>query len=602
MIDEGVQDQPVSDQRLGEFCAVVYFHGMGSQRRYEEVSRLVEAIDVYLHNSREQRDQDLGYIYRIRPRLEQRSDDPDKTISYVRTYYKGSSEEPDTRQARFFEVYWAPVMAGQGGVRDVLKWMFKQVRRPFEAARAPWRERQRLRRSALMQIYENKSTWPPEVEDHDFRDLLQDYDAFEGHAARRTYQRGLFRDFMADLTERYSSKNAAKLERLRCLAQAWKKRYALSELYAGFTIVTMALGLLLVAGLAVGILLLLLQLLGGSNVYGVIQDHLPAMLVDRVKPTWMNSIALGGLLATFLGLSGFLTSYMGDVQAWTTYEETNTKHLLRQKVIDAGVATLKHVLSHERCARVVIVSHSLGTSVAHDTLLALARLNKASPDHRQDPIAGPLPLTKISHFVSIASPIDKVQYLFESYKSKFHRYKRVVEELRGDIGDIPFTRNTKPYVHWINYWDEGDIISGPLHSPSARNSLINRVDNVHVPNFLFPAPGASHAGYFINRKVIGELFEMIFFNQYSFAEADGNDGQAKDYAALYREPGDARGMARFFFSIAAILVYLGFAYAITLVFGFPAIQSLLVSLITLAVTVIAGGYLFSSARGHRHPI
>jgi len=30
------------------YSSVVYFHGMGSQRRYEETSRLIDSIDRYL--------------------------------------------------------------------------------------------------------------------------------------------------------------------------------------------------------------------------------------------------------------------------------------------------------------------------------------------------------------------------------------------------------------------------------------------------------------------------------------------------------------------------------------------------------------------------
>jgi hypothetical protein len=111
-------------------------------------------------------------------------------------------------------------------------------------------------------------------------------------------------------------------------------------------------------------------------------------------------------------------------------------------VLTQTIATFSHVLNDPTCERVTIVAHSLGTSIAHDALLALTRRNRAH--QAGDPIAGPVPLKKIEHFVTMGSPIDKIEYFFESYSSSSHRYKRVIEALRGDIGTPPFSRNGKP--------------------------------------------------------------------------------------------------------------------------------------------------------------
>ncbi|MGD9332157.1 MAG: hypothetical protein PVJ53_12650, partial [Desulfobacterales bacterium] len=93
-----------------------------------------------------------------------------------------------------------------------------------------------------------------------------------------------------------------------------------------------------------------------------------------------------------------------------------------------GVDLISHVLQDPDCKRAVMVAHSLGTAVAHDVLLQAARHNRAY--NATDPISGPIPLEKMTHWVTFGSPIDKIQYFFESYKSRHHRYKRVVEELR----------------------------------------------------------------------------------------------------------------------------------------------------------------------------
>jgi pimeloyl-ACP methyl ester carboxylesterase len=233
-----------------------------------------------------------------------------------------------------------------------------------------------------------------------------------------------------------------------------------------------------------------------------------------LKADWKTVVAIAASLAGLVGIGRFLTDYLGDVEAWATYEETDIKHMARNKVLDQSLELLTHVLGDPACERVTVIAHSLGTSVAHDALLALTRRNRAFKP--EDPIAGPVPMNKIEHFVTMGSPIDKIEYFFESYSSPSHRYKRVVEALRGDIGAPPFTRNRHPYIHWINFWDQGDAISGALHSPASAVDFNQRVDNVHVANFGFRS-GASHGGYFNNRTVIDALFRIIYRRDGSFA-------------------------------------------------------------------------------------
>lgn len=61
-------DEPRNRER--QYTAVVYFHGMGSQRRYEELSRLVHALDIYDHLRPE--DPGWGRLRFIRAVLEAR--------------------------------------------------------------------------------------------------------------------------------------------------------------------------------------------------------------------------------------------------------------------------------------------------------------------------------------------------------------------------------------------------------------------------------------------------------------------------------------------------------------------------------------------------
>jgi hypothetical protein len=132
------------------YSSVVYFHGMGSQRRYEETSRLIDCLDRHLVGQH-RAGNSLGMLRNIRVRVEplrsaQASSD---IVGYIRTVFAAGPQVREAMSVRFYEVYWAPIMAGNKSPWGVAKWLFKQLLRPWRTLRSPWRERQRLRRASL---------------------------------------------------------------------------------------------------------------------------------------------------------------------------------------------------------------------------------------------------------------------------------------------------------------------------------------------------------------------------------------------------------------------------------------------------------------------
>ncbi len=331
-----------------------------------------------------------------------------------------------------------------------------------------------------------------------------------------------------------------------------------------------------------------------------VADGLP-QLGAPLKADWKTAIAVAGSIAILVGLGRFLSNYLGDVEAWATYEETDVKYMARDKVIDRGLELLTHVLGDPACERVTVVAHSLGASVAHDALLALTRRNRAQKPG--DPIAGPVPLHKIEHFVTMGGPIDKIEYFFESYSSASHRYKRVVEALRGDIGTPPFTRNRNPHIHWINFWDQGDAISGALHSPAGAVNFNQRVDNVHVANFSFPHPGASHSGYFNNRTVIDALFRIIYLRAGSFRTlTQPAPGKPYDYESVYEGPGEPLGTRSTYALLAFATPPLVVVGLLALLFNLRLVGYGAIGLAAAAAITLAAGYLVSRFTGQRNAI
>src|SRR5262245_38689735 len=85
-----------------------------------------------------------------------------------------------------------------------------------------------------------------------------------------------------------------------------------------------------------------------------------------------------------------------------TYEETDEKNKKRADILARATERLEHVLLDHRCARVIVVAHSLGTAIAADALLQLGRHNRAR--NPENPIAGPVALEKIVCLVTMGSP------------------------------------------------------------------------------------------------------------------------------------------------------------------------------------------------------
>jgi hypothetical protein len=582
----------------GAYSSVVYFHGMGSQRRYEETSRVIDSLDRYMATKRDS-NESLGYLRDIGAKVEllRPATPTNDTVAYIHTRFMMDAKGKQAHEVRFYEAYWAPVMAERKSAWAIVKWIFRQPLRPWITLRTPWRERQRLRRASLVALFEHDRANGKRIAEKHYVDLLRFYNDFEGLDAQRRFADGTFDEFLSFVAQQCKD-DATRLQGCETLARAWFHAYRLSELRNAACLAVMAFTLALAAAAVVlGILLGLQSALAFAPL-----AELLGKFGEPPKADWRGAAAVGVVLLSLFGITRFLTEYLGDVEAWATYEETDLKHVARNKVLDQSLQILTHVLSDPKCKRVTIVAHSLGTSIAHDTLLALLRRNMA---HRPnpDPIAQPVPLVKIEHFVTMGSPIDKIEYFFESYSSASHRYKRVVESLRGDIGTPPFSRNNKPFVHWINFWDRGDVISGALHSPASAVNVRHRVDNVHVASFWFPVPGASHAGYFTHRTVIDTLFNVIYRRAWSFRTlTQPATNQSYDYDSVYLGPGEPAGIQSICITVALLLPLLALLALADWLFGMPLAWYVGAGGASAAAIFLLGTYLISRVVGQRNRI
>ena len=499
-----------------KITALVYFHGMGDQKRYEEVSRLVDALDRYDHES-----QNRGFRG-IKAELESPKTDTGREVGYINSIFTNTKNlQPARAPFRFYEAYWANLTAGGVPTKDVLGWLLKQSTIPLKALFLPWRALPRLKRAVLMEKVQSQRM---EIDKNDLKHLLERYDKFENWDARRQYPKGTLRDFIDFLHD--GQEDVSRVKRLTLIAQKWRFQYVVYNLFSFFFLFTILL--------AAGLIML--------GLFAIVAFFLKE--ATPFTPTWVTNIlgedaldptksanvllAISAVLAA-LRIPYFLREYMGDVYFWATYEETAEKHQKRRAILTHCANYVEHVLRTD-CERVVIVAHSLGSTIAFDTILELERRNQALSKSSSISNTTLIPLKKIQHFITMGSPIDKIHYFFENQTSNYHRYNRIVEDIRGDISTSPFLQAKKPHIHWINFWDKADIISGSLQTPEGKMESSLRVDNHQISSFHFPFPGEAHLAYFENKKVIKTIYQSLFNNDYNFHTISAQKGK-KDYSS-----------------------------------------------------------------------
>ncbi|MBE0671222.1 MAG: hypothetical protein IH588_11585 [Anaerolineales bacterium] len=553
---------PLKETRPKKHTAVIYFHGMGDQKRYEEVSRLIDALDRYDYESKNK-----GFRG-IDADLEPPNSDLTREVGYIDSVFIQRKETEITRSVfRFYEAYWANLTAGGVGPREVLTWILKQSIIPLKLLLLPWRDMQRVKRAVLTENWNKIQSQRKDIQDNDLKYLLTIYDEFESWPARRQYPQGRMRQFIEFISQR--KEDAARRERLSWIARKWQRHFLTSNLFTFLTIITFLL--------AAGLILL--------GLFAIISFVLKE--ATSFTPTWVTSLlgeealnpastanillAISAVLAA-TRIPYFLSEYMGDVYFWTTYEETAEKHQKRRAILDHCANVVEHVLRTD-CDRIIIVAHSLGSTIAFDTILELERRNRAAAKSTSA-ATSKISLEKIQHFITMGSPIDKIHYFFENQTSSYHRYNRVVEDIRGDISKPPFINRRKPQIHWINFWDKADIISGSLQTPEGRKQPEIRVDNYEVSSFHFPFPGEAHLAYFENKEVIETIYRAIFLNDYNLASVSSQRGK-KNYAARLVGPGKGVKVTQLVQALILFLPWLITAYLAVRALELPTLEPLL---------------------------
>jgi hypothetical protein len=498
------------------YTAVVVFHGMGQQRHYESVWRLIQALDEFVFRRADvpgAKFIDKRLLLKTRRERLRNETGPvgEEEIVYTEVQHVAVDV---AGHARFYEGYWAPATVGGTSALSVLGWLLRQVPRPLQVLAASWRAFARLRRAGLVGLVqgdgaqrrpENRAPDPARV-------LMQRYDEF---CRWRPPAEASFFDFLFYV--RNSVRDPAQRQAQLATLWRWWRRHHGALLRSA--------ALLLLAGLAIASLGLLALLGSLAFLRAVSGWGWLAGLFDSVgfalKVEFGTAVSLLAAAAAMFGVSAFLRDAVGDVQQFVTYEEADVLHERRERVLAAARKSLRHVLADPLCERVLVFAHSLGSAVALDTLLALRAHNECAAPRQSGEtyMQGPIALHKLEHLVTCGSPIDKIALFFATLRSDVAGFERMVDDLRGDVGDIPFSKaGGQPHMHWVNFWDRGDPISGAIDTVVPALLRRQRVDNVRLASFLWPDVAASHEAYFEHPAVVGHLYDAVFLGGASFAE------------------------------------------------------------------------------------
>jgi hypothetical protein len=252
---------------------------------------------------------------------------------------------------------------------------------------------------------------------------------------------------------------------LAAIAKTWVQRKALAKHRAAIWHRALAIAIVAV--------------FGGVMIYGMAA----AKFASGKSMGWDGVLFLTLIFVAFqIGyalLIDFIVNFFGDVQIYTTRDENEAKFYgLRDAIMDTAVTALLRAVTPERNGgyeydRVVLLSHSLGGTIATD---AITRLKQAC---EQGALTAEQ-FNKVRAFVMLGSSLEKTNYFFDvagaspsvSYEEwRGKAYERI---FCSDVGVLDKKDGAK--IFWLNYWYFQDPICDEIrtYADVCRNEKGNR--------------------------------------------------------------------------------------------------------------------------------
>lgn len=619
--------------------AVIYVHGMGSQRRNEETSRLIDALDYYLvsrssekDTTGKKKDPTEGLTYEnIRVR---RLDENTYIRPQIASYRNDVTNEK--LEITFFEGYWAPETAINIHSLVVLNWLFKYLWTPLKIIWADWDKYATIKRIALINILHD--AWHDEVKDkkipkyqsrgetaceensiyekiglEKYVNLLEYYiyynrvdliqksndflSLFRWNLFLKRFKKFLYDDLDVENANKISSDGIKEVPRFKDvkthtslseekgfhqslsddnfkrkelfdLLKNWIRTFYAMQFRVQFLIILTQLSILgfIAAFFFTGFQLYLYHnfFMQSSNFWGGIGIKLLGLIIFFLLFFYLTPKILN-----------FLSYFLGDVMQWATYNESQVYSRNRKRILN----TIKSIFSTAVNSNlkqtdgekplydsVILVGHSLGSAILLDSLISTfndiqSKISLGEAE-KED-------FRKVTHLITLGSPIDKIYYYFESHASPFAHHNYFMEQNRGDL-KLWRDKNIYKNMNWINFYDCSDIIAGPVfaHNTIANpkstrlpGELVNHVWNVPINYYTFGSLSKAHGSYFYNVQVISTIWKAI--EESSRKTQDLNDRMSLDYypQIAEKEKFPAKISYQFYSFLAlSLLVFPGIVY------------------------------------------
>jgi hypothetical protein len=484
--------------KKSDYTAILSVHGIGRHNAHENLGALLETLERAAKRHSSGRSILAAPTVVIEPH---RGDQEfaDVTAIEVKQLRKGRNGRLGrVKSARIYEVNWSPETRAAVPIWSMLAWLGHLLIKGLFLDRGNWLRRPRLRKARL---HASRLDPTKTQKSHPWAILASNYRSFRGSLGRQfrdendIKESAGFDQFLNFVVQR--SGDAYSSCELAAAAEAWRG----TELPAERSIARIK-----------GIALSLFLTLSGLSTCLILAM---ATASNYAAPAWIRLLPM--VFGTFVLLILFymryaITHIASDIRYWAAIG-ANEKHAdVRRAVLQKTSAMIRHIVADENCTKVVIVCHSLGTTIAYDAICEIGRYNRARINADS---ALHVPIEKINDLISLGSPIDKIACLFEPDGAKSFRTAVLNEDLRGDLSLPPFFVNKVSAVRWINFWDAADPVSDALFTPlgtavDGDRFLTANIRNVEVCNSWGYDALGSHIGYLGNSVVSDAIFACAF--------------------------------------------------------------------------------------------
>lgn len=458
--------------------ALIHVHGIGQQERFHESSRVTDALKQWWELNLPEHDFDFDVKYELSC-IKNNSE----AVPYFEIKVNHGTQQ---HIIHIYEVYWAP-LAGRGPSDfSILLWIMSLIFIPIKRILSHWNQYHYIRSSNLQHMQRERITVEGQlVSKKETQQLLKLYSFFE-NTENHSYG-SHFNDFIKYIQD----KKNGNAERLTSITRTWRKRYIIGEIG--------------IFSISVGICLGLLgAVLASITFIGTALKPLNISWIESL-PTATPILSIISALFTLiyiLFIRRYVREWIGDVKIWVTYQETANNYEIREKILSQAERIFSHVIQKHNGfnERVIVLGHSLGSTIAYETLLSLARKQLTNNTSK-------LQMSKISHFFTYGSPIDKIHYFFEARSMKNNTKSSVLRQLREKPIDY-LLNNSDCKLKWFNFHDHGDAIGGPLETPRLPSQM-SPIQNVYTPNAYFPTIVTNHAEYTNNNHMLTYLWHAL---------------------------------------------------------------------------------------------